>query len=92
MTLGGEEWGAVMEMCEAAENDPRLRPALRARWPKVEEFTIPNDDPRIDLRGQRGLRATEIIEKHAIILPYQVHCVCGRMFGKVVCIVCQQQP
>ena len=62
----------LMKMCEAAENDPTLRPALQERWPKIERFVIPNDDARVALRGQTGIRAVETIEKESIIRPFQV--------------------
>ena len=65
-----------MRRCEAAETDPSLRPALRASWPKVEPYRVADDDPRVKLRGQRGLRAAQAIKKHSVIGPYQArNCV-----------------
>jgi hypothetical protein len=70
--MAGCEVTTVLKMCEAAENDPTLRPALQERWPKIERFVIPNDDARVALRGQTGIRAVETIEKESIIRPFQV--------------------
>ena len=70
--MTGCEVRTLMKMCEAAENDPTLRPALQERWPKIERFVIPNDDARVALRGQTGIRAVETIEKESIIRPFQV--------------------
>ena len=71
-------WADVMRRCEAAETDPSLRPALRASWPKVEPYRVADDDPRVKLRGQRGLRAAQAIKKHSVIGPYQVR----------ICVIC----
>ena len=76
VTTGGARWADVMRRCEAAETDPSLRPALRASWPKVEPYRVADDDPRVKLRGQRGLRAAQAIKKHSVIGPYQArNCV-----------------
>ncbi len=72
MTVGGEPWVNLLRLCDAAENDPALRPALQGRWPAVERFVVPDDDPRVALRGQFGLRAAQDIEPHTVISPYQV--------------------
>ncbi len=65
-----------MRECEAAEKDPSRRPALRASWPKVKPYVVADDDPRVKLRGQRGLRAAQAIKKHSVIGPYQArNCV-----------------
>jgi hypothetical protein len=60
-----------MKRCEEAENDCNLRAELRARWPKVDSYVIADDDPRVKLRGQRGLRAAQPIKKNTLIRPYQ---------------------
>ena len=66
------EWSTVMKMCDAAESNPDLRRELRKIWPKIEQFHVPDDDPRVGLRGQLGLMAAETIPRHRIVCPYQV--------------------
>jgi hypothetical protein len=61
-----------MARISEAEETPDLLPGLRALLPKVVPFTIPEGDPRVELRGEKGLMAGQSIAKHTLICPYEV--------------------
>jgi hypothetical protein len=62
----------MMARVAEAEDDPDKWPEFRSQLPKIEPFRVGNDDPRVPLRGEWGVRAAQHIRKDTLIFPYQV--------------------